>query len=155
MPTPKRLFLSLIALAAALPATGCNTAHKYTFAVSLQNASAEPVTVWLTKEGGPDEADWLPPEALANTRAATLDTINGVVIPPGKTGEIGPISGRFHSDSMAILRVYAGQLTLDQLLATQADGKLRVDVPLEEGQNRLVVSPKLPLRVVPAGEATK
>lgn len=138
--------LALSALAGAL-SVGCATDHKYSFAVSLKNESHEPVTVWLTKNGPPEEPEWLSPEALSNSRAASIGAINGVVIPPGKTAEMPPLAGRFAPDTLAILRVYAGQLTLDQMLATPPDGKLRVDVPLREGMNHLAVSPTLPLRV--------
>lgn len=150
----RRLQLHVFAaLSLLLAAIGCVGTTKATFNVSLHNASTEPVTVWLTKNGGPDENDWLPPEALANSRAADVDTVNGVVIPPGKTGDIGPLTGRFEADSLAILRVYAGQLTLDQMLATPVDGKLRIDMPLREGMNKLEVSKLLPLRIDRVGES--
>ena len=125
----------------ALALVGCRGPAKSEFAVSLHNASERPVTVWLTKTGGPPEPDWLAPEDLSNSRAAAVGMVNGVVIPAGKTGDIGPLTGRFADDSLAVLRVYSGQLTLDQLLATGPDSTLRVDVPLREGRNLLVVKP--------------
>lgn len=143
----RRLLLSLLAPLGLIAAVGCESATKATFNVSLHNASKDPVTVWLTKTGGPEEVDWLAPEALANSRAANIDAVNGVVIPPGKTGDIGPLTGRFEPDSLAVLRVYAGQLTLDQMLATPVDGRLRIDMPLREGTNKLRVDALLPLRI--------
>jgi hypothetical protein len=142
-----RLLLSFFASIGLITAAGCESATKATFNVSLENAGKDPVTVWLTKTGGPEEIDWLAPEALAHSRAANVDAVNGVVIPPGKTGDIGPLTGRFDPDSLAVLRVYAGQLTLDQMLATPVDGKLRVDMPLREGTNKLRVDALLPLRI--------
>jgi hypothetical protein len=141
------------ALSILLAAIGCQTTTKATFNVSLHNASTEPVTVWLTKSGGPEENAWLPPEALAHSRAADIDAVNGVIIPAGKTGDIGPLTGRFEPDSVAVLRVYAGQVSLDQMLATPVDGKLRIDMPLREGVNKLQVSALLPLRIDRLDEA--
>lgn len=141
-----RFCLVGLLIATALASVGCQGTSTATFDVSLHNESNEPVTVWLTKDGGPDEYDWLPPEALVGTKAAQLDQIKPVVIPGGKTGDIGPVAGKFDPDSLAVLRVYAGQLSLDQILATPV-GKLRVDVPLREGANHLRVSEYLPLRV--------
>lgn len=138
--------LSLGALALLLTAVGCSSTTKTNFTISLNNAGREPVTVWLAKSGGPDENEWLPPEAFVDSRAANIGTVKGIVIPPGKTGSIGPITGRFEPDAFAVLRVYAGELTLDQIMATPA-GKLRVDVPLQEGANNLRVAPLLPLHV--------
>ena len=63
---------------------GCSNAHKYEFAVNIKNDTPEPVTVWLTKQGGPPEEGWLSPEAVESTRPAKLGHINGVVVPAGK-----------------------------------------------------------------------
>ena len=133
--------LILASLVAAC-GVGCESAKSYTFSLSVKNASPEPVTVWLTKRGGPEESEWLSPESLADSTAAKLDAINGIVIPAGKTGELGPISGKFSPGSLAVLRVYAGKLTMDQILAT-SEGKLRTDIPLREGANQLLVKPSL------------
>jgi hypothetical protein len=141
----RRYRLTLLALACTLFASGCTTTE--TFSVELANASTAPVTAWLTKEGGPDETDWLSPEALANAGVKRPELINGVVIAPGKTGTIGPIRGKFESGSIAILRVYAGQLSFDQILATSGPGELRQDVPLNAGLNELVVRPTPPFAV--------
>jgi hypothetical protein len=132
---------------------GCSNAHKYEFAVNIKNDTPEPVTVWLTKQGGPPEEGWLSPEAVESTRPAKLGHINGVVVPAGKTGNLPSLAGRFEPDALAILRVYAGQLMLDQILATPEDGKLRIDVPLREGMNELIVTSNLPLKVRFADEA--
>lgn len=143
---------SFIALTLGLIAIGC-AAPETTFNISLHNASTQPVTAWLTKTGGPAEADWLAPEDLSMSRAAAVGKLNGIVIPPGRTGEVGPITGRFDNDSLAVLRVYAGSVSLDTMLATGPDSRLRVDIPLRAGINRLEVKPTLPLKVGRVGEA--
>lgn len=142
--TARPIFSFAIAAASTFLIVGCKSTNTESYSVELFNAGSEPVTVWVTKTGDRSQADWLAPEDLSTSRAAAVDKINGEVIPPGKTGAFGPISGEFAWEDRAQLRVYSGQLTFDQLLATPADGSLRVDVTLDEGLNRLVVrGPKL------------
>lgn len=145
MPTrlPTRRFHAVALLALAF-AGGCTSSA--TFNIELQNASDQPVTAWLTKEGGPAEADWLSPEEIGQGDVKRPELINGVTIPAGKTGTLGPITGKFDAGSIAILRVYAGQVKFEQMLATNV-GPLRIDVPLEAGTNKLRVNPKPPLAV--------
>jgi hypothetical protein len=150
-----RLALAVTALSAAVLAVGCAAPTKATFSVSLKNASTQPVTAWLTKNGGPQEADWLAPEDLSTSIAASTDRLNGVVIPAGKTGEMPPITGKFDSDAMAVLRVYAGAVDFDTMLATGVDSRLRVDVPLREGRNELIVTPSSKLTVERVGEGSR
>lgn len=145
--------IALLSTAAALLAVGCAGPTKATFAVSLHNASTQPVTAWLTKTGGPKEVEWLAPEDLSMSVAAATDKVSGVTIPPGKTGELPPTAGKFDADSMAVLRVYAGKLGLDEMLATGNDSPLRVDVPLREGMNALIVKPSPKLTVTRVGES--
>lgn len=127
---------------------GCQATRTETISVSLHNASAQPVTAWITKTGERNDT-WLAPEDLALWPKPEM--INGVIIPPGKTGEMGPMTGRFERDSVPVLRVYAGQLEYDQVLATSVDSQLRVDVVLDDGMNRLEVTKSARLEVVPAG----
>lgn len=127
---------------------GCQTSRTASVSVELHNASDQPVTAWITKTGARDGL-WLAPEDLA--LAAKPDSLNGVVIPPGKTGEIGPLKGRFEPEASAILRVYAGQLDYDHILATSVSSPLRVDVALDDGMNRLEVRPGAKLDVAPVG----
>lgn len=141
--------VSLSALILMSLLTGCQTTYRANVSVSIKNESDQPVTVWITKTGERD-AEWLAPEDLA--LAAKPEMINGAVIPPGKTGELGPLKGKFEEDAVPILRVYEGQLEYDQLLATSVDSALRVDVTLSDGMNRLKVVRHGKLDVVRAGE---
>ena len=128
----------VVAATGLLLAIGCGSARTASFSVTLHNASAQPVTAWITKTGARN-AQWLAPEDLALSDKPS--SINGVIIPPGKTGELGPMTGRFEPDAAAILRVYAGQYDLDHLLATSVKSPFRVDVALEAGMNQLEVRP--------------
>jgi len=148
-----RLALSVAALSATVAAIGCSSTTTATFSVNLHNASTQPVTAWMTKNGGPDESAWLAPEQLSGSIAATTDRISGVTIPPGRTGELPSITGKFDADAFAVLRVYAGKVDFDQMLATGSDSRLRVDVPLREGRNDLVVTPSPKLTVERVGES--
>jgi hypothetical protein len=145
---------SLLISAALLFLIGCGPT-KATFTVSLRNASTQPVTAWLTKSGGPKEPDWLAPEDLSLSIAAQTDRLNGATIPPGRTGELPAITGKFDADAFAVLRVYAGKVDFDTMLATGPDSRLRVDVPLREGQNNLVVTPSPKLTVERDGEGPR
>lgn len=146
------LALLALGLAAAALAAGCATTSKATFSISVKNATTQPVTTWLTKSGGPKEADWLAPEDLSLSIAAQADRLSGVIIPPGRTGEMPSITGNFDADSAAVLRVYLGAVDFDQMLATSPNSSLRTDVVLREGRNELVVEDVPKLNVKRVGE---
>lgn len=128
---------------------GCEPARSGNISVSLHNDSPQPVTAWITKTGDRNN-EWLAPEDLAMVPKPEL--INGVVIPPGKTGDMGPMKGRFEGESVPVLRVYAGQMDIDHLLATSVDSQLRVDVVLDNGLNKLTVVNSAKLEVIPTPE---
>jgi hypothetical protein len=144
----QRIGITLGTLASLTMFLGCESSHTASISVELHNESQQAVTAWITKTGVRD-AEWLAPEDLA--MSAKPESINGVVIPPGKTGEMGPMKGKFEGESVPVLRVYAGQLEYDQLLATSVNSGLRVDVTLSDGMNRLKVVKGAKLDVVPAG----
>jgi hypothetical protein len=53
-----------------------------------------------------------------------------------------PFTGRFDPDrGRAFLRVYAGTPNLTQMNAISQGSPDRLDVPLEEGQNRIEIKP--------------
>lgn len=97
------------------------------------------MTVWLTKDGPPAEMEWLAPEQMAIMGKAKEMPVTGVVIPAGKTGEIGPIKGQFESGTNAVLRVYHGQQLFNDLLAISSDSASRSDIRLTEGANTVVI----------------
>ncbi len=108
--------------------------------VAVRNNTNEPLTVWLTKRGNaPIEQQWLSPEDVAIRGTGTDKRIAGIVVQPGEARG-AQLGGKFPGNSSAVLRVYRGQLTLDEMLAThEVNGKSRLDVPLTPGLNHLIV----------------
>ncbi len=131
-----------------LLAGGCTVGR--TYEVSVKNATDEPITIWLTKDGPPAEDQWLSPEQIAINTPEAPQKIGGVVVPPGKSANAGPLKGQFYSDVHAILRVYAGQLTLAQLLAVSRGSPNRIDQILPPGASRWVVEDGVRFRIQPA-----
>jgi len=122
--------------------TGCFYETRQ-YSMSVRNELATPVSVCLTKTWGTDEPMWESPEQLAQPpRPASDQTPPGKVIPPGKTLNAPPFTGRFDPDrGRAFLRVYAGTPNLTQMNAISQGSPDRLDVPLEEGQNRIEIKP--------------
>jgi hypothetical protein len=136
-----RFSLALLIVALLLFITGCSGPTK-TYSVAVKNELDQPITVWLTKSGPPVEASWLSPEQLATYENPRGEKIAGRAVPPGKVAETGNQKGHFPSGTEAVLRVYLGQHTLDELLATNTRSLNRVDVTLSPGRSDLVVQQK-------------
>lgn len=123
--------------------TGC--AQTRTYRVAVRNDTPRPITVGFAKEeGGPFEQAWATPEevAIESPRYSEREW-DSVVVPPGKTGVAGPISGKFDSDARAFLRVYGVEGRLNDLLAISRGSPRRADVPLAPGRNALIVREEL------------
>lgn len=124
-----------------LLAVGCQSYEKRVYDVTLKNDSTGPVTVWLTKDGPPYEPGWLAPEDLAiESPKGPTHVISGLVVASGKTAFTGPRKGQFEPQTRAVLRVYAGQLKFEEMLATSEDDKRRIDLRLHPGVSDLVVT---------------
>ena len=117
----------LTSLAAIL--VGCGGRGR-SYQVVVHNESPKSVTVWLTKNGPPDEPGWKTPEDVAIESLGAQEPLGGVIIPPGKTGETKKVHGTFPEGVDAVLRVYIGQLAFDDLLAVSRDSPNRIDVVL-------------------------
>ena len=143
-------------MVAALAAVGC--AQTRTYDLAVRNDLDKPVTVCLTKAGGPAEPGWESPEELAGPdHPASDEQPPGVVVPPGKTASPGEMSGEFYGGGLAVLRVYAGTPSLNQMNAISRDSPDRVDWRLHTGVSRLVVrrADDGRLVVAPAGAAPR
>jgi hypothetical protein len=117
---------------------GC--AETRTFQIAVRNETSQPLTAGVTKEGGKYERQWRSPEqAVLRTTGEDERGWDSVVIPPGQTGSAGPLKGNFSGGAVAILRVYAGDLKLSDVLAVSRGSPSRVDVPLEEGRNAIII----------------
>jgi hypothetical protein len=137
-----RKSILLSALLATLTIGCSDNTQRRTYDISVSNETAGPITVWLTKDGGPIEPGWRSPEQLARVAPAHEERIAGLVIPPGKTGATGPVEGHFQRGADAWLRIYEGQRKFSEILAISHDSPSRIDVPLRPGQNRLKVHTK-------------
>ena len=136
-------------------AAGVGCTETQTYSISVRNATPGPVTVCLTKTYGPSEPGWESPEEMAGPAyPASDEQPPGVVVAPGRTAAEGPIPGEFYKDrGRAVLRVYAGTPTLNQMNAISPGSLDRLDVPLHPGGNRVVVEQGYDGRMhaVPAG----
>jgi hypothetical protein len=119
-------------------AIGC--AETRSFQVAVRNDTARPLTVGLVKEGGKYEPQWQSPEqAVMRTTGDDERGWDSVVVAPGAMGAAGPVKGDFARNALATLRVYAGDLQLSDVLAISRGSPSRVDVPLDEGRNAIIV----------------
>jgi hypothetical protein len=122
--------------------TGCFTQTR-TFSLSVKNELATPVTVCVTKTNSPSQLGWEAPEDLILPPHSPAEQAPpGWVIPPSKTLTVAPFTGKFDPDmGRAFLRVYAGKPTLTQMNAMSAGSPDRIDVPLDQGLNRIEIKP--------------
>lgn len=122
--------------------TGCHSYETRTYDVTVHNRTAEPVMIWLTKDGPPYEAGWLSPEdfAIESPRQREDREIGGVILEPGKTAT-AQRAGRFEPATRAVLRVYAGATKFNELLSISRDNPARVDMPLRAGKSEYSVEP--------------
>ena len=125
-------------LAGLLFVVGCGpTVQQYS--IIIKNDTDRPMTVVLTKDGGPMDMKWLPPEDFAALLHAPPEAkVNGIVIPPGKTVD-QTRSSEFDSGTHAILRVYNGKQTPETMVGISPGSPNREDVPLEPGENNIVI----------------
>ena len=117
----------LITLLGCLSACGLGCqAETRTYEVTVRNDTPEPVTIWLFKDGGPYEDGWKSPEDLAIESPKAGEPLGGRPIRPGAIASAGPISGHFDADSNAVLRVYRGAHSFNELLAIGSNSGDRV-----------------------------
>ena len=129
---------ALLLTTAALLAVGC--AESRTFQIAVRNQTSGPITVGVAKDGGKYEPQWRSPEeAAVRTDSKDEGGWDSVVIAAGDTGSAGPVSGDFSGNAIAMLRIYRGDLKLSDVLAISRGSPNRLDVPLEEGRNAIVV----------------
>ena len=117
---------------------GCQ-AKKYTYSLTLRNASTEPLMVGFAKEGPPFEDAWATPEQVARIPARPDERAWGVPVEPGKTAEVKTVTAKLEPTSIAYVRVYASTPTLEGMLAISTGSPNRADVQLLPGANDLIV----------------
>ena len=122
----------------SLLASGCTREQSYQ--VAVRNETEGPLTVGLVKEGGDFESEWASPEEIAAaTRADEQRRWDSATVGAGQSGVAGPVSGRFGDDARAVLRVYAGEGSMNELMAISRGSPDRIDVPLRPGRNAIIV----------------
>jgi hypothetical protein len=144
----RRSSLALFSLLGTTVFVGCAPTNTVTFDLTIRNQSQQTVFAVLTKDGGPDEPGWASPEQYAMTPPEKESlAVSGVTIPPGKSASATK-TGKFFVPSRAMLRIYAGKPSLDEMLATSV-GTLRKDVALDAGKSTITIenTPVLTLKV--------
>ncbi|MEM8875504.1 MAG: hypothetical protein AAGD32_14755 [Planctomycetota bacterium] len=147
-----RHLLPFLLLAALI--VGCGpSAETRAYRVTVVNATQQPLTVWLTKNGPPFEELWATPEDLAHPVMGLAEK-EGAVLEPGDVGTIpgGPAAfeGKFYPRTDAVLRVYSGRRTFNEMLAaSRSAGTLEIFV-LPAGSSQVTVTESFPV----AGQVT-
>ena len=137
-----RIIALLSTLLLVLVGMGCSSTKTYSFQVSVKNDTTRPLTVWLVKEGPPEEQGWRSPEQLARSVPQQEERIGGRMLPPGKTADTGTVTGKFQPGSYAWLRVYDGPQHLSEILAISRGNPSRLDIPLDPGVTRIIIKDK-------------
>lgn len=131
-------------LLCSLASVGCSTQH---FDVVVTNRTSDPVTVWITKDHGPYEEGWAPPEivAVGNTETGRL---GGHALAAGESCE-AKVKADISNNNVAILRVYSAT-DIDAILAISRGSPDRFDTPLDMGKSDIdVVRQDGQLTIVP------
>ena len=126
-------------LAGLVAVGGCGSGK--TYQVEVTNRTSQPVTLWLAKDGPPKEEGWYAPEELGAIPENARPRYDLAIVPPGRTGFTGKMSGEFPRGTSAVLRVYEGEKELFHILedAKAAAPPRRADRVLKPGMNRLSV----------------
>jgi hypothetical protein len=134
---------ALVLLATVL-LVGCGP-RKETFSVIVKNDTTVPITIGFTKDNGPDQDIFMPPEFLAlDTSIDPSKTSWGILLPPGKTADPKqPVTALLDREGGSVyLRVYRGEINLTEILSISRGSPRRLDVVLSPGDSRIVVSEK-------------
>lgn len=123
-------------MALAICLSACNTK---TYQVTVINQTGSPITVGVVKDHGPYEEGFAPIEQLAID--SPLESVGpwGFVVPPNKTADTKPVSGKFSGDTHAYLRVYRGTATNAELISVSPSNPHRLDILLFPGAHNEVV----------------
>ncbi|HEX4794655.1 MAG TPA: hypothetical protein VH370_12720 [Humisphaera sp.] len=127
---------TILFLFASLVLGGCSTTQS--FDVSVKNEGARPVTIALTKTGGPVEDQWASPEQIADRKSEVSAKHGIVLVAPGKTAHVSDLKAELPSNAHAVLRVYPGDPNYLDMLKMQP-GHGRVDMTLTPGANSFVI----------------
>ena len=127
------LLLSLLLLPA------CTSAQSRSFQITIKNETARPLSLGLVKNGPPAEDGWIAPHEVAMMAPQLSDRKWGWVLNPGETKTFGPHTGHFESQTQAILRIFAGTPTIDEILSFSREDPERLDIYLFPGKSAYVI----------------
>jgi len=127
--------LAVLALASA----GCESITTRSYDLTIQNHLSRPITLFLTKDGPPDEPGWQSPEELAANAISLDHPHDGQIVGPGQTMVFDNIQGQFRQGTTAILRVYEKTGRLEDIAALSPGNPERTDVILVPGVNNIVI----------------
>jgi hypothetical protein len=120
-----------------LPA--CAQTEKRTFEILVKNETARPLSLGLVKNGPPTEEGWIAPHEVAMMAPQLSDRKWGWVLQPGESKTFGPYGGRFAAHVQAILRIYAGTPTIEEMIAFSKDDPERLDIYLWPGKSAYMI----------------
>ena len=132
-----QLITCLSALVVLAASGGCKQYAKADFQVAVTNRTDMPLTAGFVKDGPPSERHWAAPHEIA--MGAGKGDQWGVLIRPGQTATVGPISGKFDRNVSAILRVFASEGDIDDLMGFSRTDPHRADIYLMPGQSHYVI----------------
>jgi hypothetical protein len=118
--------------------TAC-ASPKATFQIAVKNDTQEPLSVGLVKVGGGVESGWDGPEHVAMHAPMLADRKWGTLVKPGQVVTIGPQTGTFVAGTHAVLRVYAADASVDELLGFSRRDSGRLDIMLWPGASAYAI----------------
>jgi hypothetical protein len=127
-----------VSLLALVCFAGC-ASSKATFQVAVKNGTNDPLSVGLVKVGGRVEPGWDGPEHIVIHAPMYADRKWGALVEPGQSITLGPQTGRFVQGTRAILRVYAADVTVDELMGYTKTDSARLDVSILPGPSAYVI----------------
>lgn len=121
-------------------AVGCSQPlAKAAFEVEVTNNTLTPLAIGLVKSGGPMEDGWASPADVMIGAPHLSERKWGTPVQPKQKAVLGPLEGRFNPGSSAVVRVYAGDATIEELNAYSRGDLDRLDVYLMPGRSSYVI----------------
>lgn len=132
----KTRILAVLLLGFMLSGIGCTA--RGNFDVVVRNDTTEPLSAGFIKAGGPMDPKWTTPAEITILSPQLTDRHWGTLVPAGKAVRIAA-SSSFSPGSAAFIRIYAGDLLVNELVAISPGNPDMVQRPLDNGQTIVVV----------------
>jgi len=128
---------------------GCSSGRTYQFEVVVKNETKSTLSAGLVKDGPPLEAKWDSPEQIAIGAPGYGTKHWGTPVPPGESRTLGPQTGKLEGDTTPFVRVYRGDLTINELMAISRGSPDRTSIPVPSGPVEVVVKEDAGMLVIP------